>query len=208
MLTFFKTRLICTAALILFVSSCSTTENIPKYNRTDWAGWKTKNCINTRHQLLKTKSITSPKINVKGCTVVDGLWLDFYTGESITAADKPEIDHIIPLKHAHTLGAYRWSRARRNAFYNDPENLVITSRSMNREKQDKSFVDWSPLNRDLSCKYAHRWILVKLKYNLDFKKEECFNFKSLENKRSCPIPLPKVRFCRNVLILNSAKSHQ
>jgi hypothetical protein len=131
----------------------------------------------------------------RGCKIKDGMWIDFYTGEKIKLNDHPQIDHVVPLSYAHKVGAYKWSRDQKVAFYNDHDNLVITSRSMNLEKQDKNFVDWHPFSRDLTCKYANRWVLVKLKYGLGFSKEECFNFKALQEAKPCPIPLPEIKTC-------------
>lgn len=182
--------------LLLFftlLASCNTTP--PSYNRSDWGSWKTKDCINTREHLLKSRSVKNSIMGPDGCKVKNGAWIDFYTGEKINLNNNPQIDHVIPLKHAHTLGAYKWRKNQRKAFYNDPDNLVITSRSMNLEKQDKSFVSWHPLSHDLTCKYAYRWVLVKLKYGLRFSKKECFNFNTLEKAKLCPSPLPKIKLC-------------
>ncbi len=36
-----------------------------------------------------------------GCTVQAGTWIDPYTGRTFTAAGDLNVDHIVPLKHAH-----------------------------------------------------------------------------------------------------------
>lgn len=185
-----------TSYLIFFILvGCSTTPNTSVYSRNSWGGWTTKNCVNTRHRLLKDRAIGKIKNTLNRCRVVDGRWLDFYSGEQIDFNDHPQIDHIIPLKYAHSIGANLWSREVKNKFYNDPQNLVITSRSMNIEKSDKGFLKWHPFSHELSCKYAYRWISVKIKYDLKFSEKECMNFKVLESSKPCFTKLPKIKNC-------------
>ena len=143
MFAIFKLNLFLLSTVIL-ITSCTTSP--PTYDRSDWGGWKTRSCINTRHLLLKKRSIKTAKLDPRGCRVLDGTWIDFYTGEKINLGDYPQIDHVIPLKHAHTLGAHKWPRYKKNTFYNDHGNLVITSRSMNLRNEIRILWTGTPSN--------------------------------------------------------------
>ena len=88
-----------------------------------------------------------------------------YSGGSTTSARQIDIDHIIPLKWAHGHGGDKWSSARKQAFANDPDNLLATSSSANRSKGSKGPDQWMPaINR---CSYAQRWDRLIKKYELE-----------------------------------------
>ena len=167
----------------------------PKYDRKEWGGWSSKDCRNTRHQILKENAVKSPKLDTKKCKVTKGEWIDFYTGSKITMKDHPQIDHVVPVKHAHDFGGYNWAKEKKKLFYNDKENLVVTSRILNQKKGANDFVNWHPAERERSCLYANKWIQVKQKYELRFSRQECKNFKALEDEGPCPQPIGKVKGC-------------
>ena len=102
----------------------------------------------------------------------EGLWDDYYYPETLTAASLVDIDHLVPLKHAHMSGAQGWSKKRKLEFANDPMNLVITNKSYNRRKGAKGIHEWLPVNRGYACKYVRDWFKVKMKYGLIVKADE------------------------------------
>jgi hypothetical protein len=134
------------------------------YDRDDWGGWidEDGDCQNTRSEILIRDSQT--RVSFDGCRVVDGLWNLPYSGGSTTSARQIDIDHIIPLKWAHGHGGDKWSSARKQAFANDPDNLLATSSSANRSKGSKGPDQRMPaINR---CSYAQRWDRLIEKYGL------------------------------------------
>ena len=134
------------------------------YDRDDWGGWidEDGDCQNTRAEILIRDS--QAKVSFDGCRVVSGRWSLPYSGGSTTSASQIDIDHIIPLKWAHGHGGDRWSSARKQAFANDPENLLATYYSANRSKGAKGPDQWMPeINR---CSYAQRWEGLIEKYGL------------------------------------------
>lgn len=167
--------------LFLLALSCAhkapqktNTKPIQKYVRADWPHWidEDKNCRNTRQEILISRSEKTTKMNKKGCTVVSGLWDDYYYPEKHTLAKKVDIDHLIPLKHAHENGGAHWTTKQKQNFANDPENLVITNRSYNRQKGAKGIDQWLPVHHQYACRYIKDWMRLKKKYQLVITKQE------------------------------------
>lgn len=174
--------------LSLFVAACACTQTSdnkpqqnaelkisPEYVRSDWGTWadEDKDCLNTRHEILKAQSIEPVEMNAKNeCLVAKGKWIDFYSGEELTSARDIDIDHVVPVKIAHELSGGKWSREQRKAFYNDLENLVITSAKYNREKGANDITLWQPANRKGACRQMQVWMKIKKKYDLKISKEE------------------------------------
>lgn len=154
--------------ILLLVLSCAQAPFSEKYNRKKWKHWTDVdgNCLNTRSEMLKLRSRSPVILNKKGCTVIGGLWDDYYYPETHIIAKKVDIDHLIPLKNAHETGGSVWSPNEREAFANDPENLVITNLIYNRKKGAKGIDGWLPVHRDYACKYIKDWVKLKKKYKL------------------------------------------
>jgi hypothetical protein len=146
-------------------------EFVSLYNRKDWPHWidSDYDCQNTRQELLiatSTSSVTFTK--QKGCTVKAGQWYGVYTGQTFTLASDVDIDHVVPLAHAHRSGGYAWTRNQRRAFANDPLNLLAVDDSTNQAKSDKAPHEWMPPRKDYWCEYVDRWQRVKEKYGLSY----------------------------------------
>ncbi len=156
------------AVVVLLVSCTQDLAKTTRYDRKAYPHWSDvdKDCQNTRQELLISRSLSQVGMNRKGCTVVRGKWDDYYYPQVHTQAKSVDIDHLIPLKHAHDLGASLWGRAQREAFANDPENLVITDRRYNREKGAKTIAQWLPVGKDYACRYIRDWVRLKSKYQL------------------------------------------
>ncbi len=153
----------------------SDAKPLPAYVRSDWGDWADddKDCLNTRHEILKDRSLISVEMNAKNnCLVAKGQWIDFYSGEEITSARDIDIDHVVPVKIAHELSHGQWPRERRKAFYNDYENLVVTSLKYNREKGANDITMWQPANKAGACRQMQVWMKIKKKYDLMISKEE------------------------------------
>lgn len=147
---------------------------IQKYSRTDWAHWsdKDEDCQNTRHEILIARSLVPPVLDRRKCRVISGKWADYYFPEVHLKAKAVDIDHLIPLKHAHDVGGHAWTNDEKENFANDVENLVITRRSYNRQKGAKRIDQWLPVHKEYACKYIKDWIRLKEKYKLNFTSPE------------------------------------
>ncbi len=165
--------------LLLIVGCAQPTIVSQKYNRKEWKHWtdKDRNCLNTRHELLKSRSLTKVTYEKNRCKVKSGRWADYYYPEYHISASEVDIDHLIPLKNAHLNGGSRWSLKDKEKFANDPENLVITKKSYNRKKGDKGIDAWLPVHKDYACKYIKDWKRLKTKYNLQFSQAETHTIK-------------------------------
>ncbi len=147
-------------------------ESVSEYNRSDWKHWidSDGNCLNTRHELLKKRSLT--KAVIQDCKVVSGSWNDYYYPEIITDLSEIDIDHLIPLKEAHLSGGANWSSQKKSQFANDEENLVITRSSYNRSKGPQTIATWLPSGFTYACKYYKDWMKIKAEYRLKISNEE------------------------------------
>ncbi len=124
-------------------------------------------CQNTRAEILIKTSLVEPKFKTeKQCIVLSGKWLDPYSRKYFYKAKKLEIDHLIPLKKAHTMGGHDWNKEKRKQFANDMENLIPVSSALNRQKGSKGPRRWLPPNKKFQCEYLKRWLSIGKKYNL------------------------------------------
>jgi hypothetical protein len=145
------------------------------YNRKDWKHWldDDKDCQNTRAEILIARSkVPVTFTSMKNCTVLNGKWDDFYFNEIHFIASQIDIDHVIPLKHAHDIGGYQWSAQRKKEFANDEANLAVTNRKYNRQKGAQTIATWLPIEKKYACRYVNQWINIKNKYQLPFSDKE------------------------------------
>lgn len=145
------------------------------YDRSNWKHWtdEDKDCQNTRHEILiKTSKKPVTFNNHTKCIVKNGEWLDPYTETIINHASELDIDHIVPLSEAHKSGGKNWDEEAKKQFSNDPDNLIVTSKTTNRQKSNKTPDAWMPPAINYHCEYATKWKMIKEKYKLSFRKNE------------------------------------
>jgi len=139
------------------------------YEREDWPHWKDEDddCQNTRAEILirDNKGMIEFK-DGKSCEVLRGEWICPYTGNTFTEASDIHIDHIVPLKNAHEAGGSAWSEQKKEAFANDPLNLLAVEDNINGVKSDMDPNEWKPPLQEYWQTYAEKWRAVKKKYDL------------------------------------------
>ena len=140
-----------------------------EYDRDDWGGWidEDGDGLNTRHEVLAEESLIKPVISNN--KVISGKWFDKYTGKYFTNPSDLDIDHLVPLKNAYISGASNWSKKKKKRYYNYlkyDNHLIAVSKSANRNKSDKSPVDWLPPNKDYQCEYVREWFKIKTAWGL------------------------------------------
>ena len=132
------------------------------YDRAEFGpGWAPSGSCTVREQMLADAGAT-----LTSCRVTAGTSTDPFTGAALDLREDIEIDHLLPLSAAWDLGAHRWTRAQREAFANDPLNLVVTSRAANQAKSDQLPGSWRPADRRARCWYARRLGVVAARYQL------------------------------------------
>ncbi|MDE2785669.1 MAG: HNH endonuclease family protein [Chloroflexota bacterium] len=146
-----------------------------EYDRDDWRHWidADRDCQNTRAEVLIAESVGpvafQPEDDGDECRVIAGRWVGPWTGEVFTDASDVDIDHHVPLGHAHESGGWRWNSERKRAYANDladPVSLQATSRTVNRSKGKQPPDGWRPDESASWCRYAADWITVKQNWEL------------------------------------------
>ncbi len=169
------------------VKQAAEKENIPTYNRKSWGQWADydRDCQNTRHEILIERSLTKVELSKNGCRALNGKWEDFYTGEFITDSNLIQIDHVVPVKMAHVWGGYNWEKIQKQKFYNDLDNLVITSSKNNSQKGANDITVWQPAKKDRACMQAQKWLQIKRRYGFFISELETSYMKLLTG---CDLP--------------------
>lgn len=158
------------------------------YKRPSWRDVDL-DCRDTRADLLVDRCVAD--LGADGCSVVRAVCLDGYTLERVTSEDPSkelQVDHLFPASIAWKRRA--WSRAAFNAFYNDPQNLVLTWWRVNNEKKDKMPDRWCPSTPEASRWAARRMREVAATWGLFFTAEEEAGLRSWEAGRCAPPPAP------------------
>ena len=132
-----------------------------------WADADRNGC-DTRNDILR-RDLTATV--VEDCVVLSGTLDDPYTGVPIPFARGPgsaevQIDHVVALSDAWQKGAQTWTAAQREAFANDPANLLAVDGPANQEKGAGDAATWLPPQRGYRCVYALRQVRVKAAYGL------------------------------------------
>ena len=110
---------------------------------------------------------------------------DPYSGKDVTyekgGASEIDIEHVVARSEAWDSGASEWTQAQRDAFANDPLELLAVSSGGNSAHGEKDAAGWLPSvgvkstgvnNPAYDCLYVARQIAVKDKYDLSVDKAE------------------------------------
>lgn len=163
------------ACFILPPSSLSATSGKKHFDRADWPHWidDDSDGQDTRAEILIRDNSGELKFKRnQGKHVSWGKWVCSYTGKTFFKASELDVDHVVPLAHAHFSGGWAWDEFRRRRFANDPTNLLAVEAEANREKGAQAPHEWRPTNKAFWPEYARIWRLVKKKYLLKISPEE------------------------------------
>jgi hypothetical protein len=137
--------------------------------------WKDvdRNGCDTRNDILR-RDLTDQvlKDGTNGCVVASGTLLDPYSGRPIAfvrgqdTSSAVQIDHVVALSDSWQKGAQQWDTAKREAFGNDPLNLLAADGPLNQQKGDGDTATWLPPNKAFRCAYVARQVGVKYTYGL------------------------------------------
>ena len=137
-----------------------------------WADVDRNGC-DTRNDILG-RDLTAVTFTpgTRDCQVRSGTLADPYSGTAIAFARGPEtsadvqIDHVVALAEAWQKGAQGWSPEVREAFANDPANLLAVDGPLNQEKGAGDAATWLPPHKPFRCRYVIRQVRVKAAYGL------------------------------------------
>ncbi len=142
-------------------------EWLPRWSDTD------RDCQDTRHELLIRFSLAPVTYSdERQCKVASGLWMDPYTGNFFELASDLDVEHIVPLKWAHERGGALWSRDKKRAFAEDPDNLWLVDDGRNQSKGHRGPDQWMPPYGPVRQYYLRRFMAVAEKYGLQASPEE------------------------------------
>lgn len=156
------------------------------YKRTEWNHWININgssCWTIREEALfvqaeKNSIVLLDKDNKEtkdkndACSIKSGKWKDPYTNEIISNPSKTDVDHTSALSATARAGGQSWDKAKKEAFANDLDHLIVTSQKANRQKGDKTPSEWLPENKKSWCMYAKIYINILHKYNLNVSQKD------------------------------------
>ncbi|EMY34061.1 Excalibur domain-containing protein [Arthrobacter crystallopoietes BAB-32] len=138
-------------------------------------GWMDpdRNGCDARNDILQ-RDLTNEtfKPGTNNCVVLTGTLADPYTATTIdfVRGDKSstlvQIDHVVALSDGWQKGAQQLSREQREAFANDPLNLMAADGPTNGAKGDSDAATWLPPNKGFRCEYVALQTAVKAKYGL------------------------------------------
>lgn len=143
------------------------------YNRKDYKHWiAIQGACDTRETALVRDGsdvVTDPST----CKVTSGSWVDPYSGETFNDAKKMDIDHLIPLQYAHQHGGASWDAAKKQAYANDLDTVLLTvSARENRSKGASGPGEYMPPLKSYRCEYSQRWVAASEKYGLTVGKAD------------------------------------
>jgi hypothetical protein len=148
---------------------------VPGYDRAAfgpaWADVDHNGC-DTRNDILR-RDLVDPtlKPGTHGCVVLTGTLHDPYTGTTIAftrgagTSEAVQIDHMVPLALAWQHGAAAWTATQREAFANDPAELLAVDGHANTSKSDSGPSGWLPAAAD-RCAYVAQFVAVEHAYAL------------------------------------------
>jgi hypothetical protein len=134
------------------------------------------NGCDTRNDIL-ARDLTGITMKDR-CKVAAGTLADPYSGTTIafvrgqSTSALVQIDHVVALSNAWQTGAQQLSPAQREAFANDPLNLLAVDGGLNQAKGAGDAATWLPPNKAFRCEYVARQTLVKHTYRLWFTPAE------------------------------------
>lgn len=154
-------------ALVAVVSTGAAAGPSP-YRRADWGEWR-GTCPNTRTRVLMRDAKPAPVAadpsyapgppTQPGYLFQDGgcrlSWVRIespYTGKMVNDPAHLQVDHVLAVEEANRAGGWRWSRQKKNEFYNWPYNHLAVEASVNAAKGSRPPPAWQP-RQEFLCRY-------------------------------------------------------
>lgn len=128
-------------------------------------------CYDVRGKVLERESTEPVQTRQSGqrCIVTQGRWYDPYTDQQTTSPSDLQIDHVVPLKNAYIMGAWKWSKEKRCWYANflgTRYHLLPVDGRENMFKSDSTPADYVPPNANYQCDYLKSWLKIKMAWKL------------------------------------------
>ncbi|WP_150463031.1 DUF1524 domain-containing protein [Nesterenkonia ebinurensis] len=121
--------------------------------------------INTRHRVLG-RDLEEAQWNTAETAVISGTFYDPYTGDQMPYGRfTVTLDHILSVSHVWPEMEHREAEER-EAFYNDPANLLAVSTLEAQERSADAPRNWMPEHEGFHCRYAMGWMHTAVKYDI------------------------------------------
>lgn len=132
--------------------------------------WPTLSGCDARNRVL-ARDLTATLFRAGHCVVTTGILVSPYTRGVLHFVRGPlsaqvQVDHVVALGNAWQTGAQSWTPAKREAFANDPVELLAVDGPSNEAKGDADAASWLPPNKAFRCSYAQLQVTIKAKYGL------------------------------------------
>lgn len=137
-----------------------------------WADVDHNGCDTSNDILARDLTDETFKPGTHDCVVLTGTLADPYSGRTIAfqrgqdTSSAVQIDHLVALSDAWQKGAQQWDDATRQAFANDPLNLLAADGPLNSQKGAGDTATWLPPSTAFRCTYVARQVAVKHTYGL------------------------------------------
>ncbi|MDN3482051.1 DUF1524 domain-containing protein [Arthrobacter sp. APC 3897] len=163
------------------------------------SAWKDvdRNGCDQRNDILRRDlESVSFKPGTNNCVAASGTLLDPFTGTVISfvrgegTSAAVQIDHVVALSDAWQKGAQQMTQDRREAFANDPLNLLAVDGPTNSAKGDGDAATWLPPNKGFRCEYVALQTAVKAKYGLWMTQAESDAIRSVLTSTCPDQPVP------------------
>lgn len=158
-----------------------------------FGGWRSDSslgCYDVRGLVLSRNSLDPVQTHQSGahCVVDSGRWNDPYTGNVLTASHEIQIDHVVPLKNAYVMGAWKWSKRKRCWYANFIANkyhLLPVSGHENMVKSDDTPANYMPPDSHFQCEYLKTWLRIKMAWGLALVQPEVDAIHSYMQSNNC-----------------------
>ena len=167
-----------TATATLVITVAEVPADIPEYDRDEWKHWVDEDgdCQDARQEVLIEESLEAVTYETdRKCRVATGQWWAPHLGHHLGNPSHIDVDHHVPLKHAHLSGGWTWPPEMKEEYANyleDPAHLVAISSRYNRSKGARGPEEWAPPDNALWCDYATDWTEIKERWGLTMTRVE------------------------------------
>lgn len=118
---------------------------------------------------IASKAENATIMTSDGCNTSVGDVKDDYSGEKIDLAERGDdvvVDAPVSFQDAWVSGAHQWDEDKIADFFDDPLNMMITTRDIQADRNGVSAEAWLAPSENGKCELVSRQVALKDKYGL------------------------------------------